>query len=396
MIKYSGLKTLIVIPVYNHGKTVAAVTREAAATGMPVLVVDDGSTDNSFSAVKELPCAVLRFTKNRGKGAAILAGARYAAEHGFAAIVTVDADGQHDPSDSLRLTTRAASAAWPLMVIGERGMVEETVPRSSHFGRAFSNFWVRMECGKELPDTQSGLRLYPVQELLQLRLSRVRYDFEIEVLVKSVWAGVGVESVPVSVHYPPGKERISHFHKVVDNYRLTVLHTALVTRRLLPVPHKKIAGTHQQGDRKKNITQAGNPFRALKRLCTENGSPLLLSIAVWLGIFLGALPLIAVHTVVIIYVAHRLHLNKVAAVAASQFCMPPVVPGLCVEIGYYMQHGRFLTDLSWETWGLEAHRRLLDWLLGSLVAGPVLGLTGGVVVYFAARRLQASRLNPSL
>ena len=388
-------ETLIVIPVFNHEKTVAEVTQSALATGLPVVVVDDGSTDRSFTAVEKLPCGRVRLKKNTGKGAAILAGAGYARNRGFEAIVTIDADGQHDPGDALRLIAHASSAKWPLIVLGEREMVEESVPRSSLFGRIFSNFWVRIECGKELPDTQSGLRLYPVQTLLELQFSRVRYDFEIEVLVKSIWAGVGVESIRVSVHYPPGKERVSHFNKILDNYRLTVLHTSLVIRRLLPVPHKKLAGTNSQSDTN-HLFSLGNPLTVLKKLCVENASPFLLSTAVWLGIFLGALPLIAVHTVVIIYVAHRLHLNKVAAVAASQFCMPPVVPGLCVEIGHYVLNGKFLTDLSWESWGLQAHMRLLDWFVGSLLVGPILGLVGGLIVYIASKRLQTATAKSSI
>ncbi len=384
-----GSKTLIVIPVYNHARTVRRVVQVALDTGLPVLVVDDGSSDTIATVVDGLDCSLVQLPENRGKGAAIITGVRFAADHGFEAIVTIDADGQHDPKESTKLIERAESNSWPVIVIGAREMVEESVPRSSHFGRTFSNFWVRIECGRDLSDTQSGMRLYPVNYLLQLNLQRVRYDFEIEVLVKSVWAGVGVDSVPVSVHYPPGKQRVSHFHKLIDNYRLSVLHTKLVCRRLLPLSHKKIVVETETQDKPRKIA-VKNPIKVLKKLCVENASPFLLAVAVWLGIFLGALPLLAIHTIVIIYVAHRLHLNKIAAVAASQFCMPPVVPGLCVEVGHYMLNGNFLTDLSWEAWGLQAHYRLLDWLLGSLLVGPLLGLVGGAIVYIASRRLQAT------
>ncbi len=384
-----GSKTLIVIPVYNHARTVRRVVQAALDTGLPVLVVDDGSIDTIATEVDGLDCSLVQLPENRGKGAAIITGVRFAADHGFEAIVTIDADGQHDPEESTKLIERAESNSWPVIVIGAREMVEESVPRSSHFGRTFSNFWVRIECGRDLSDTQSGMRLYPVNYLLQLNLQRVRYDFEIEVLVKSVWAGVGVDSVPVSVHYPPGKQRVSHFHKLIDNYRLTVLHTKLVSRRLLPLSHEKIVVETEAQDKPRKIA-VKNPIKVLKNLCVENASPFLLAVAVWLGIFLGALPLLAIHTIVIIYVAHRLHLNKIAAIAASQFCMPPVVPGLCVEVGHYMLKGNFLTDLSWEAWGLQAHYRLLDWLLGSLLVGPLLGLVGGAIVYIASRRLQAT------
>lgn len=387
-------KTLIVIPVYNHAKTIGSVVLNALDTGMPVLVVDDGSTDEIGAELEGVPCTIVRLPENQGKGSAIITGVRFAAENGYEAVVTLDADGQHDPSEATKLIECAESNSWPVIIIGAREMIEESVPRSSHFGRTFSNFWVRIECGKDLSDTQSGMRLYPVNCLLDLDLKSTRYDFEIEVLVKSVWGGVGVDSVPVSVHYPPGNKRVSHFHKIIDNYRLSVLHTKLVCRRLLPLSHKRIiAGPVDQENPEKISVK--NPIKALKKLCAENASPFLLAVAVWLGVFLGALPLLAVHTIVIIYVAHRLHLNKIAAVAASQFCMPPVVPGLCVEVGHYLLNGKFLTDLSWETWGLQAHHRLLDWLIGSLIVGPLLGLAGGAIVYIASRRLQAAVIKPT-
>lgn len=385
-------ETLLVIPVYNHGETLKAVTEKAIATGLPVLVVDDGSTDGGTVSLGGLPCRVHRLPANCGKGAAILAAAAIASEQGFRAILTIDADGQHNPAEAAELLRVAEQGAWPAIVIGARKMVQDTVPGSSHFGRAFSNFWVRLECGAELSDTQSGMRLYPVAELLALQFSRSRYDFEIEVLVKAVWAGVAVREVDVSVHYPPPSERISHFHKLIDNWRLSLLHTTLVVRRILPLPHRRLVAATPST---KTTVIVKNPWKTLKNLCRESASPLWLAVAVWMGIFLGALPLLACHTLVIIYVAYRLHLNKIAAVAASQFCMPPVVPALCIEVGYFLRNGEFILDLSWQMWLLEIHQRLLDWLIGSLLVGPVLGAIAALVVYQGTLRMQAMRVKQS-
>ncbi len=381
------MKTLVVIPLYNHGASVARVAEKVLATGLPLLVVDDGSTDEGLQALGHLHCHTLRFDDNRGKGAAILAGAEFAADHDFEAIITIDADGQHDPADLLLLLAKA-EAEGPCVVIGARQMVQDTVPAASHFGRRFSNFWVRLECGADLPDTQSGLRLYPVEVLQFFTWSRRRYDFEIEVLVRARWAGVTLTSVDVSVHYPPADERVSHFHKGLDNLRLSLLHGRLVCRRLLPLPSPKMCPEVKVAGQKLII---GNPWKALKKLCQEHSSPFWLALGVWLGIFMGALPLIACHTLAIIYVSHRLHINKVAAVAASNFCMPPLVPVLCVQAGYYLRHGELLLDFSWEKWLLEGHYRLFDWFLGSLLVGPLLGLVGGVIMYGAAVHFQALR-----
>ncbi|MGB3223336.1 MAG: DUF2062 domain-containing protein [Desulforhopalus sp.] len=385
-------KTLLVIPVYNHGKSLQQVTKAAIDTGFPVLVVDDGSTDGGNQGVEKLACQLIRLPENQGKGAAILTGARVAAELGYDAIITLDADGQHSPEEAIKLVQEAGRGSWPAMIIGAREMVQETVPGSSHFGRAFSNFWVRIECGAELSDTQSGMRLYPVRELLALKLSSSRYDFEIDAIVRGVWAGVPVRSVPVSVHYPPKSERVSHFCKFIDNLRLSALHSTLFFRRLLPIPHRRLVVDEKET--KKPIV-VKHPIQTLKNLCRENASPFWLAVAVWLGIVLGALPLLACHTLIIIYIAHRLHLNIIAAVAASQFCMPPVMPALCIEAGYFLRNGEFIYDLSWERWLLEIHHRLLDWLLGSLIIGPVLGCIGAFIVYWAAGHMQMKMVKHS-
>ncbi len=382
-------KVLLVIPVFNHGKTLREVTEKAISTGYPVLVVDDGSDDGGAALLSELDCQVVRLPVNRGKGAAILKGAEVAVSRGFDAIVTIDADGQHNPLEAKTLIEAMVGQPWPAIIIGAREMIQDTVPGSSHFGKVFSNFWVQLECGAELPDTQSGMRIYPVDVLLALNLRRQRYDFEIEAIVKAAWAGVPIRSVSVSVHYPSKKERVSHFHAFLDNWRLTLLHTTLVFRRLLPIPHLRLVSKKQES-REKVIVK--NPITTLKNLCREKSSPFWLAVAVWFGVFLGALPLLACHTLIIIYVAYRLHFNKVAAVAASQFCMPPVVPVLCIEVGYYLRKGSFILDLSWERWLLEIHYRVLDWFIGSLIVGPLLGLVAAGIVYQMAQRMQKEPL----
>jgi len=111
-----------------------------------------------------------------------------------------------------------------------------------------------------------------------------------------------------------------------------------------------------------------------------------------LGVFLGAVPLIACHTLVILIAAALLRLNRVTAVAASQLCMPPVVPALCIETGYYMRFGRFLTleglhtlrDVTFLELGYLGLQRLWEWLLGSLVLGTALALSLGLLTYAVA------------
>jgi glycosyltransferase involved in cell wall biosynthesis len=376
-------KTLVVIPVYNHVATLRAVAQGALAQGFDVLVLDDGSTDGSLDSVADLPIGRHRLPVNVGKGGAILAGAQWARGAGYQAILTIDADGQHDPADA-RLLLEAAMPCWPCIVIGARRMETLNVPRSSLFGRDFSNFWVRLECGQTLPDTQSGYRLYPVEFLESSRFLSRRYTFEIEVLVRGRWAGLPLLSTPVSVYYPPGDERVSHFHKLKDNWRLSCLHTFLVTRSLFPWPHRRLfrkAGAEP-------LPSIFEPVRYFKALSREHSSAAQLAAAVWVGIFLGSLPIIPFGIAAIVYASHRLHLNKLAAVGASNVCCAPFVPFLCVELGHYLVYGSFWYQFDRHTLLGELHHRLWEWLLGALLIGPLLGALGALLTYALVRSLR--------
>ena len=371
-------KLLTVIPLYNHGGTVRKVAEQALAVHPQVLVVDDGSSDGGGEALAGLPVAILRHGRNLGKGAAILSAARYAAERGFSHIATIDADGQHDPADLPRLW--AAAAAEPLALIsGCRDFSAANVPGASRFGRSFSNFWLRLQTGAILPDTQSGFRIYPLALLSGLTFWCRRYNFEIEVLVRAAWAGVPLRSVPISVYYPPGAERISHFRGFMDNWRLTLLNTHLTLRSIVPWPHRRLVAPEQQ----KKISP-WHPLQSLRRLLTEHASPGQLAAAAALGMLVGTSPLLGAHTIIILFVAGFLRLNKVAAVAASNLCMPPLVPALCIELGHFLRFGHWLTEFSLETLGYQGLQRLWEWLLGSLLLGPLLAaLTAGVVYLLA-------------
>ncbi|HOC59232.1 MAG TPA: glycosyltransferase family 2 protein [Smithellaceae bacterium] len=223
-----------VIPVYNHGGTVSMVVRQAQALGYPVFVVDDGSTDETPLRLAEIQgIHLLRHAQNTGKGAAILTGFA-AVSHVADFAITIDADGQHYPEDALKLIAAIPENKRPLIVGARQGMDAVSgahIPWTSRFGRKFSNFWVRMSGGPILSDSQSGMRIYPLPESLNLDVQARRFQFEVEVLVKAKRRGISVVEVPVRVVYQVGAARISHFHPFVDFWRNAKTFTRLILTR---------------------------------------------------------------------------------------------------------------------------------------------------------------------
>lgn len=228
---------LLVIPSYNHGKTLRRLLDDVLIYPLSVLVVDDGSDDKTCDFLKpyEQKISVIRHHQNQGKGAALRSAFSFALEHGYRAMITIDADGQHFPQDLPALMDMALKNPDSI-VIGSRDMnspLAGRVPGSSKFGRKFSNFWVWIETGYGLSDTQSGYRVYPVTRGVLANISCDSYQAEIEVLVNSLWDGLSPVEVPVRVWYPPDGQRISHFRPFLDNFRLTKLHTLLCLKRIL-------------------------------------------------------------------------------------------------------------------------------------------------------------------
>jgi len=222
----------------------------------------------------------------------------------------------------------------------------------------------------------------------QLNFWTRRYNFEIEVLVRSAWAGLQLRDVDISVYYPPNDERISHFRCFMDNWRLTLLNTHLTLRSIVPWPHRKIIDTQTADRGKLKALSILRPLASVRQLLRENSSPQLLAVAAGVGVLLGTLPLLFFHTIAILFVCGFFRLNKVAAVSSSQLCMPPIVPALCIELGYYFRHGSWLTELSLQTLGYQAMQRLYEWFLGSLVLAPLFSLLVGVLTYLLTQRVQ--------
>jgi glycosyltransferase involved in cell wall biosynthesis len=223
-----------VIPVYNHAQTVAQVVKDAQAPDFPVFVVDDGSTDNTYDQIKEIAdIQILRHKQNQGKGAAIMTGFSAAAVVADWAI-TIDADGQHYPEDARKLIKAIPKNTRAVIVGARADMTGKHIPWTSKFGRKFSNFWVRTSGGPAISDSQSGFRIYPLPEALNLKTKARRFQFEVEILVQAKRKGIKVFVAPVRVNYNPQGSRISHFRPFVDFLRNSSTFTRLIFTRIFP------------------------------------------------------------------------------------------------------------------------------------------------------------------
>jgi len=231
------LRCAIVIPAYNHGAQVRGVVEKCLQFGLPVVVVDDGSTDSTSDVLASLSgVTVIHHKKNEGKGASLLTG--------FAAVlrladwaITIDADGQHDPEDIFSLARAIPEGQRPLVIGKREEMGHKNVPWTSRWGRRFANFWVWASCGRWLSDSQSGFRVYPLPETLHLKTKAKRFQFEVEVLVRAVWFGIPIIEAPVHAIYGPPEERVSHFRPWLDFWRNTQTFSRLIATRVL-IPSK--------------------------------------------------------------------------------------------------------------------------------------------------------------
>ncbi len=366
------IKILVVIPHYNHLSTLHSVVQRCRTVWPHVLVVDDGSEAFSPKLLQDVDVQCIVQSANQGKGMAILAGAAWAKEHGFTHIITIDADGQHNPDEIGQFVKEVALCPHAL-ILGVR-QFDDTVPFGSRFGRKFGNFWVHVQTGKAVQDIQSGYRCYPVDLLQVLTVWSKRYAFEVEVVVRALWAGFDVREVPVSVSYT--RERISHFSKWKDNWRLTVLNTYLTIRSMLPIAHRQYKYEGEKIVRR-------SYWQTLQDNLAAPGSVLRNALSAAWGIFCGSIALPGIRQVWLFWGIGWWNLNRLVGISFEKICIGPFVPAVCIEVGYFLRHGHWLTEFTLTTLGKQIMQRVWEWVLGSLVVAPCLaGIAFLLVVVF--------------
>ncbi len=250
----SDIGACVLIPTYNNHKTIRRVIDGVLefSQGNDVIVINDGATDSTPEILASYgdKITVVAYGKNQGKGYALKQGFKKAIEKGFKNAITIDSDGQHYPDDIQVFIDEYVKHPGALLM-GARDMEQAGVPGKSSFGNKFSNFWYKLETGIELPDTQTGFRLYPLEPLKKIKIFTKKFEAEIEVIVKMAWKGVDVRPVKIKVLYDP-TERVSHFRPFKDFTRISILNTYFVTltflyylpKRLLFSAKKKNSGNN--------------------------------------------------------------------------------------------------------------------------------------------------------
>jgi uncharacterized protein (DUF2062 family) len=253
-------------------------------------------------------------------------------------------------------------------------MNQEGVPKKSSFGNKFSNFWFWFETGIQLEDTQSGYRLYPLLQIPKKYFTK-KFEFEIEVIVRSAWKGAVVKNIPVKILYDP-TERVTHFRPFKDFTRISILNTILVLITLLYIKPRDFFRSFQ----KKKIKQF-----IKDEILESNDSNLVKSLSIALGVFIGIAPFWGFQTVLVIFLAVLFRWNKILAFTFSNISIPPMIPFIIfasLQIGSYFVDGDVFFNQNQE-FSLETIKNhTTQYLVGSFILATIIAFVFGFSSYF--------------
>jgi len=212
------MKVLALIPALNAESSIGAVIRDCKAVNEDVVVIDDGSGDRTADVAHEAGAQVVSHPINRGKGAALKTGFAYALEHGFDAVITLDADGQHLPREIPKFRAAHADTGADLIIGGRAHLFGEMLPRR-RFANRFSARCIAYAAKTNVTDSQSGFRLYSARLLAGIRLRSDGFDLESEVIVQAGCRGFKVITIPIDLGFVDGQST-SHYKPLGDTLRI--------------------------------------------------------------------------------------------------------------------------------------------------------------------------------
>jgi glycosyltransferase involved in cell wall biosynthesis len=209
---------VVLIPAFQEGPRIVAVV-EAASRHLPVVVIDDGSRDDTAELAEAAGATVLRQIPNAGKGAALRMGFRYALDRGVAAVITLDADGQHDPAE-IPLFIDAFRARRPELVIGRRDF--DQMPAVRRLSNVAGGLTLSAALGRNVPDNQSGYRLIGrVLMRAMLDSEESGFEFEVEMIARCIALGLPIDWVPIRTIYAGEPSHIEPWRHFREFLRVT-------------------------------------------------------------------------------------------------------------------------------------------------------------------------------
>lgn len=367
---FDTYKACILLPTYNNRNTIEQVIKQSLLQTSHVIVINDGSTDDTLSLIEHKTVQLVTYAKNKGKGYAMRQGFKYAIDKGYRYAITIDTDGQHYPEDCIHFFDTLKNNEGALM-IGSRNLTHENVPSKSTFGNRFSNFWFKIETGKTMPDTQSGFRLYPIFKYKDSYFFTQKYEFEIEIIVRSAWKDIPIIAVPIKVYYPKPEERVTHFRPFKDFFRISVLNTVLVLIALFYIkPRDLILRPLKQKGLKKGLKDL---------LFDPNESILKRSSSVGFGIFMGIVPIWGFQLLVGIPLAIMMKLNKTLFIVAANISIfPPIIWAASLATGKLIFKN--------PNWKINFQNLKLEEVLKTgkefFVGGSVLAIVASILFFF--------------
>ncbi len=349
----------VIVPTYNNEKTLSRVL-EGIIKIVPadrLIVINDGCTDSSAEILEKYKYQILLLENkiNKGKGYSLKSGLRKAIDLGFDYAITIDSDGQHFPEEIPSFIQKCKEMPNHI-IMGTRNMSQEGVPGKSSFGNKFSNFWFRVETFISLPDTQTGFRLYPLQHLKQMRLYTNKFEFEVEIIVRSAWKNIGFISLPIKVLYDKN-ERVSHFRPGRDFFRISVLNSLLVIYAFLFFYPRKLFS--------KAVLEA-----IKKEAIKPNESSINKALSISFGVFIGIFPIWGFQLLVGIPLSILFRLNKVLFLVAANISIPPMIP--------FIIYGSFLFGQLFIEGNIN-HGQLLSFTSAGIKNNVFLYFTGAII-----------------
>ncbi len=371
----------IIIPTYNNAKTLGNIIADVSSYTHNIIVVNDGSTDETSQVLSLYPfIQVIEYKKNVGKGWALRNGLAYAIQSGYNYAITIDSDGQHFAKDIPAFIDKHETTGGAI-IIGARNMEQASVPGKSSFGHKFSNFWFKVETGITAPDTQSGYRLYPLQPIRKMKWVTRKYEFEIEVLVRSAWKGIKIDSVPVSVYYAPKETRVSHFRPFKDFTRVSILNTVLVLITVLYIIPRNFFRNIFKKEKWRSVIQ--------DHFLNPNEPDGIKAFSVSFGIFMGIIPIWGFQLVSAIFLSILFRLNKPLVIIAANISIPPMIP-LIIFLSYKMgniwvHNGAVYMQLNRDI-SLEAiTQNLQQYICGSITLAIVAAIIFGFLTFIVLK-----------